>query len=534
MFPVSRRTLLAGFAATGAQAAAALRAQAQAAAPEVHHFSFDDVVKRARDLASAPFDPVVPPLPKALAQLDFDAWRDIRFRPERALTGKPGSQFRLQTFHLGHLFKRPVTINVIRDGVATPIPYSASLFDYGRTKFDKPLPVNLGFAGFRIHYPLNNPKVADELIAFVGSSYFRFLGRGQQYGLSGRGLSINTGLLDNHEEFPFYREFWVDLPDPNADHVSIYALLDSVSLSGAYRFDVYPCADTYVDVTVALFARTPQAGIGFAPLTSMYFMGENDRHYNDRNRYDDYRPEMHDSDGLLLHSANGDWTWRPLRNPFIQKVGYFDAADPRGFGLMQRDRSFDHYQDIELAYEQRPSYWIEPRGKWGAGRLELVELATKDETADNIVLSWRPKEPITPDKPANYGYRITSYLDAPNLPPGGRVINTFSAPAKALGSGEQDIPGTRRFLVDFAGGDISYFLSDPGAVEISASASNGRILRSFVTANPRLNALRAAIDVQIEPHSSTDMRMVLKAAGRSLTETWAYTWNDEGPSPPQN
>ena len=492
-------------------------------------FSFDDVVKRARDLAGAPFDGAVPALPDALAKLDFDAWRDIRFRADKALLGNAGGPYRLQLFHLGHLFKRPVTINTMRDGIATPVPYSANLFDYGRIKFDKALPVNMGFAGFRIHYPLNKPGVGDELVSFVGSSYFRFLGRNQQYGLSARSLAVNTGLLDNKEEFPFFREFWFDTPGPEADHITLFALLDSESLAGAYRFDFYPATNSYVDVSCTIFVRSPQANLGLAPLTSMYFMGENDRHYNDRNKYDDFRPEMHDSDGMQFQSANGEWLWRPLRNPFIQKVAQFEANDVKGFGLIQRDRNFDHYQDIELAYEQRPNYWVEPKGKWGEGQLELIELATKDETADNIILAWVPKQPIVPDNALTLAYRITSLLDMPKAQPTGIVLNTFEAPPIALGSSEKAEPGTRRFMVEFIGPDVAYYLNDPGLVQINASASNGKIYRSFITPNPKINGLRVHIDVKIQPASSTDLRIFLRAGSKRLTETWAYTWNDEHP-----
>ena len=525
----TRRTVLAALAASGAGSLPAFAQQGQPAPaePAGTKFAYDDLVKKAAALAAAPFDANVPALPEALARLDFDAWREIRFRGEKGQIGKPGSPFSLQTFHMGHLFKKAVKLNILRDGMATPYPYSAALFDYGKTQFDKPLPPDLGFAGFRLHYPLNSPRGGDELISFLGSSYFRVLGRGQQYGLSARALSVNTGLLDNHEEFPFYREFWIDAGGPDSDRATIFALLDSASLSGAYRFDIAPGQNTSVDVTSTVFARSTQSGLGVAPLTSMFFMGENDRHYNDRNHYDDFRPEMHDSDGLLMQSAQGDWTWRPLRNPFIQKVGYFDASHIAGFGLVQRDRAFDHYQDIELAYESRPTYWIEPKGDWGEGRLELIELATKDETADNVVLSWRPKAPVEAGKPFSFAYRLTAMLDDPRLSPAGRVVNTFSAPVGALGSGEKSGPGARRFMVDFAGGDLDFHLGNPAAVEIVASASSGKITRSFLTPNPKIHGFRATIDVAIPPGGSTDMRLALRADAAPLTETWAYTWNDE-------
>ncbi|HEX3494215.1 MAG TPA: glucan biosynthesis protein, partial [Methylocella sp.] len=192
MTDLNRRTLVKYLVLSGALPSTIGSAPAQPGKPPQAppKFDFDDVVRRARDLATAEFDTASPALPDALNKLGFDAWRDIRFRPDKAFLAANGSQFRLQLFHLGHLYRRPVTINTLRDGIPTPIPYAANLFDYGRTKIDKPLPVNLGFAGFRLHYPLNRPAVFDEVIAFLGVSYFRFLGRGQRYGMSARALAV--------------------------------------------------------------------------------------------------------------------------------------------------------------------------------------------------------------------------------------------------------------------------------------------------------------------------------------------------------
>src|SRR5271163_3778853 len=243
MHDLSRRALLVSLAAaSGAGVVAGAAAQTnvpQAAAGAPAPFGYPDVVKRARDLAATPFESSIPPLPDGLANLDFDAWRDIRSKSDKPLLGQEGANFRLELFHLGHLYKRPVVVNVLRDGIPAPIPYSANLFDYGRTKVDNTLPINLGFAGFRLRFPINAPHVWDEVIAFLGASYFRFLGRGQRYGLSARGLAISVkpGLK---EEFPFFREFWIETPDAMADHVVIHALLDSESVTGAFRFDLIP------------------------------------------------------------------------------------------------------------------------------------------------------------------------------------------------------------------------------------------------------------------------------------------------------
>ncbi|GLK80429.1 glucan biosynthesis protein [Methylopila turkensis] len=484
-------------------------------------FGYEDVVRRARDLARQPYDPSARELPEGLRNLTFDQYRDIRFRPDRALFAAGGGPFRMQFFHPGFLYRRPVVVNVVRDGIATPAPYSGSLFDYGGNKFDRPLPVDLGFAGFRLHYPLNDPRVFDELISFIGASYFRVLGRNQVYGISARGVAIDSGG-PNAEEFPDFREFWVEMPGANADRATIYALLDGPSLAGAYRFVVYPDVDTVVDVTATLIARKPIAKLGIAPLTSMFFYGENQRRH-----FNDFRPELHDSDGLLLQTGGGEWVWRPLRNPKTPQISSFLDANPRGFGLMQRDRLFEHYQDLDLAYQLRPSYWVEPREGWGAGRVELVELPTDDETNDNIVAFWVSNEPVEAGQERVYGYRLKSLSSDGRMHPGGRAVNTYPTRAAALGSAEPVPPGAQRFIIDFAGGDLPYYLNDPSRVQVAPSSSSGRIGGAFVTPNPRIGGFRVGIDVQADTGRAMELRAFLKAGERALTETWTFTYAPE-------
>lgn len=524
MQDLNRRVVVAGLAA-GAASSLSPGALAQAPAQgqpvpgqPVPKFGFDDVVKRARDLGTAPFEATPPALPDSLGKLDFDAWRDIRFRTDKALLGQDGGPFRLEMFHLGHLYPRPVTINVVREGIATPVPYSTSLFDYGRNKIDKPLPVNLGFAGFRLHFPLNRPDVMDEVVAFLGASYFRFLGRKQRYGMSARGLTVNAGTPQ--EEFPFFREFWIESPAPGASRVTIYGLLDGESVTGAFRFDLAPGNESVIDVDSTLFPRRPNQKLGIAPLTSMFFTSQNDRRFSG-----DFRPELHDSDGLLLHSGTGEWIWRPLRNPAAPELSTFIDKAMSGFGLLQRDRIFEDYQDLDLAYELRPSYWVEPRSAWGDGRVELVELPTADETNDNVVTAWTARDPVEDGKALTYSYSITASLNLSRLSPGGRVSKTFQTQARSLGSSETVAPGSRRFLIDFAGGDLAYFSGDPSLVEVVPTSTNGRILRSFLVPNPHIGGFRAAIDVALEADTSTDLRAFLKAGNRALTETWTFPWN---------
>jgi glucans biosynthesis protein len=518
MIDITRRRLLGAMAAAGVEASPLGRAVAQTVQTgQLSHFGFEDVTRRARDLAGAPFEAAPPQLPEQLDRLDFDSWRDIRFRPDKALFANIPGAFRLQTFHLGFLYKRPVTVNTIRDGIPTPIPYSPALFDYGRNKFDKPLPINVGFAGFRLHYPLNDPHIYDEAISFLGASYFRFLGRGQKYGLSARALCVGCG--DNSEIFPFFREFWIETPQAGSNRAVIYALLDSEAATGAFRFELSAGQESVVDVQATLFARRANVKFGLAPLTSMYLTGENDRRMRDG-----YRGELHDSDGLLVHDESKEWLWRPLGNPPQARMTTFADSNIRGFGLMQRDRDFDSYQDIELAYETRPSYFVEPQTPFGEGAVELLELPTPDETNDNIVVSFVGSAAPEIGKPFSYAYRITSSLDLPRLSPNGRAVNTFATAPRALGSSEPVTPGAQRFIVDFAEGELAYFVNDPSQVELVVSASKGAVIRSSVAVNPHIEGLRAMFDVVAKSGETSDLRAFLKAGTQTLTETWTYPW----------
>jgi len=487
-------------------------------------FGFEDVLKRAREVSLSDYDGSFAPLPEDLAKLDFDRWREIRFPPEKSLLGETGGQFRLQLFHLGHLFHRPVTIHIVTNGASEPLLNVAKLFDYGSIKFPKPLPTDLGVAGFRIHYPLNDLKRADEFVSFLGASYFRWLGRDQKYGLSARGLSIGTGRLDNKEEFPFFKEFWIDKPGADVPQITVCALMDSPSLTGAFKFVMEPGPESPIDVEVTVFPRKRTERVGLAPLTSMYFLGENDRHLNDRNKYDEFRPELHDSDGLLIHTADDEWIWRPLRNPLIQEVHNFNVTNVRGFGLMQRDRNFAHYQDIELWYEDRPSYWIEPEDDWGSGRIELVELATKDETFDNIICAFVPDEALEAKKPFSFAYKLRSMTDGLRLHNLGYTLNTFSAPAYALGAAESVGRNTRRLMIDFVGGDLHYFLNKTSAVEIVSTCEKGKIFRQFLVPNPAVKGFRVMLDIEMHPTEITTFTCKLRTGSRVLTETWNYSW----------
>ncbi len=477
-------------------------------------FGLDDVRQRAALLASRPYQPP-PRVPEFLRQLDYDALRDIRFRPEHSLWRRPGMHFDVQLFHPGGVFDRVVRIHVYdREGVH-PLPFHKEWFDYGRNAgLAERIPDDLGYAGFKLYFPLNRPDVQDEVIAFAGASYFRAVAAGARYGLSARGLAIDTGL-ESGEEFPLFREFWLERPAPGADAMVVYALLDGPRVTGAYRFVIRPGQVTRVDVRATLYQREAVAELGIAPLTSMFWYGEA------RPRpAGEYRDEVHDSDGLFLVDGNGERLWRPLANERRLRLSQFRLHHPRLFGLLQRDRDFGNYQDLEARMELRPSAWVEPRGDWGDGYVKLTEIPTRNEYNDNIVAYWvmDPAPPV--GRPIDIAYRIGWSLAEPLAGSGARVTGT------RLAAGRE--PGTRRFLVDFAGPALRA-LDPQAAVQGVVSADRKvDILEQHVTPNPLTGGWRLSFALRPPRKRPLELRAYLRHGDDVLSETW--TWQME-PSP---
>ncbi len=481
-------------------------------APPPATFGFGNIQRLAQQRASQAYLDRSTPLPDSLSKLTFDQYHQITFRPEHALWRNQGL-FEVQFFHRGFTYQRQVNVTEVDpDGTLHPIPYNAADFDFGKLTPPQNLPADLGFAGFRVHYPLQRPDYKDELIVFLGASYFRVLGRDQSYGASARGLAINVAGPQG-EEFPYFSDFWLVKPPAGQRTLTIFALLDSPSLTGAYRFEVRPGDTTEVEVTGTLYPRRDVAKLGLAPLTSMYFYGQ-----NSPMAVGDYRPQVHDSDGLLDETGDGQWQWRPLVNPGKLTVSSFTDMHPRGFGLAQRDRNFADYQDEDARYQQRPSYWIAPLGDWGKGRVELVEIPTKEEIHDNIVTYWVPAQPLVPGKPFTFSYLLSAYLQSPLWPPGGRAVATRRTNAGGQGG------NTRRMLVDFAGGPLDR-LQATQPLQAQISAHDGSVSNVTVQRLPENGHWRVSFQVTpAKGNQNVDLRCYLTLYGEALTETWTYLW----------
>ncbi len=490
-----------------ARGAAADRTSGDEAAP----FSFQWLKAKARALSQKAYVPPDEKLP-AWVPADFDGYQAIRFRPQKALWAGQDVPFQVRFFHLGLYYKRAVRLHEVTGRLARPIRYVSAMFRFPPGLESHPGGEPSGFAGFRIH-----PKEDFDLdeVAFLGASYFRATGNEKQYGLSARGLAIDTGL-PRPEEFPDFREFWLERPDARSDLLRVYALLDGPSVAGAYAFDIRTGEPTTMDVDATLFPRRQVERLGIAPMTSMFQYGK-----NDRRTADNFRPEVHDSDGLALLTGAGEWIWRPLVNPAALRVNSFLDENPRGFGLLQRERDFNNYQDDGARYHKRPSLWAEPLGVWGKGAVQLVEIPTEDETFDNIVAFWNPEDPIEPGHEAVFRYRLSWGAHAPSRPRTAEVLGTRLGRAGGLGR-HQAIPG-RKFVIDFKGGRLSGATrKDEAAPHIETS--RGKISGIEVYFLSEVNAWRCAFDLVYDGKDPVNLRCFLADAKGALTETWMYQW----------
>jgi periplasmic glucans biosynthesis protein len=481
-------------------------------APFADAFSFDDVALRARQLSALPYKKPVSNLPRELQGITYDQYRDIRFRPEKSYWRNLNLPFELAFFHQGLYYDQPVKINEIANSAVREIRFRPELFNYGANKIDPKRLTGVGFAGFRVHYAINTTKYKDEVLVFLGASYFRALGRNQLYGLSARALAIDTALPSG-EEFPRFVEFWIEVPAAGAKELTIYALVDSRRVTGAYRFVVKPGVDTVMDVKAQLYLRENVSILGLAPLTSMYLFGE-----NQPRRSDDYRPEVHDSDGLSIQSGTGEWLWRPLTNPKRLLITSFALTNPLGFGLMQRDRDFGRYEDLEARYDRRPSAWVVPRGKWGAGRVELIQIPTPDETNDNIVAFWVPEISPGLQKPFDVEYRLLWQKDSETRPPLSWVVQT------RRGHGySRDPDPTIGFVVDFEGPALRRLAPDEVVDPVVTADANGEIVERVAQRNEVTGGWRMRVRVKrVDDDKPVELRGFLRSGTNTLSETWSY------------
>lgn len=486
-------------------------------------FGPDTVSDMARALAAEKFMPRAA-LPDAWSELSYDDYRKVWFDPKNAVWRQSARRFEMDLLLPGLYFPRPVEVDVVADGMAERIAFDLDLFVNSEMLADLPAGDDLGFSGIRLRYVYEGEMWEREFAIFQGASYFRAIGAAQHYGLSARGLALRTGDADG-EEFPEFTHLWVETPADPDETITVHALLDSASVTGAYRFRIAPGTACIMDVDCTIFPRVDLDHVGIAPLTSMFLYDE-----TNRTRFPDFRPAIHDSDGLLAWNGSGEMLWRPLANPIALQVSTFLDAAPRGFGLMQRARRLSDFADLEAHYHQRPSLWIEPQGDWGEGAVRLVEIPSDKEVYDNIVAYWRPRDVLVAGSEHDFAYRMiwgdeTVSAGAPPRPDVARVLNTYIG---------RDFDGDRILVaIDFAPQEAldraaEGELGPPEWVprDVSARVSSGQsdVSDPILQRNPETNGTRLSFTFDPGKEATVELRAQLLREGATVTEVWLYRW----------
>jgi periplasmic glucans biosynthesis protein len=511
---VNRRSFLAVSASTLLVLNKSLKAAVAKSDPSLtlghpQAYSFQHVVELARTLAAEPYVQSRAPVPELIDSIDFDAAQSIKFRASCALWHDQPLPVRF--FHLNKFVTQPVTVYAVEDDVARQVLYSKQCFDYGNAELARSLPDDLGLAGFRV---MDGPAAETDWLAFQGASYFRSSGSSGQYGSSARGIAINTAMPEP-EEFPRFSRFWIESEDADKSTIVITALLEGSSVTGAYRFVSRRAQNVIMDVEAHLFTRAGIARLGLAPLTSMYWYGE-----NSVARRPDWRPEIHDCDGLAIWTGTDERIWRPLINPPQVLTNSFIDRDPKGFGLLQRDRNFDDYQDDGAFYNRRPSIWVEPLGGWGEGAVQLVQIPTTQEIDDNVVAYWTPKKPVRKGEALSLKYRLYWSDEEPHPPSLARVIATRIGRGGVPG---QPVPGGEKwkFVVDWRGGPLAT-MQRRYDIEPVVSVSAGRLERPYVIQVVGTSTWRSFFDVETDNVDPIELRCYLRLDQQPLSETWTY------------
>ncbi len=508
-----------GLLAEGVTPAMAQQAGLKLGAPEP--FTFELLKEKARRMAMDSYQPPMRPAPDIVKQLNYEEWGKITFNTDEALFADGPGEFPVTFFHIGMFFAKSVDMLVVAQGQSREIVYDQSMFNIPPDSPAHELPKGIGFAGFRLQEARNGKLDwhKNDWVAFLGASYFRAIGELYQYGQSARGIAIDTAVADRDEEFPDFTKFYIETPTDGSDTLVIYALLDGPSVTGAYKFAMTRAKGVIMEIDHTLHLRKDVSRLGIAPLTTMYWYSE-----TAKPMAIDWRPEVHDSDGLSLWTGAGERLWRALNNPDRTTASAFSDQSPKGFGTMQRDRIFDHYLD-GVYYDRRPSVWVEPQGDWGKGAVQLIEIPTDDEIHDNVVAMWVPAEPATAGKSYAYKYRQHWLAYEPFPPPLAKCVAT------RLGRGGQPgqprPKGVRKFMVEFLGGPLEHlpFGVTPEPVVSTSRGQFGSYKLTEAVPDGINGHWRTQFDLIVEGTDPVELRLYLMSGDKMLTETWLFQYH---------
>lgn len=470
-------------------------------------FAEDHVRKLAEKLAAGDFVRPKADVPEPFNALTPEQYRDIHLRPEAALWRGDGLGFEVRPLPMGWIYDAPVEIWVVSGGEAQSLTADSQSFSIGPSIEKAPSGAPFGFSGFRVWGVLNRAGALDEFVTFQGATYFKAVGQGQRYGLTARGLAVDTARPGG-EEFPFFRAFWIERPEPGARDILIHALLDSQSVAGAYKFVVRPGRDTIIDVEATLYPRRALNHVGIAPLTSMFYVGPAQRRIEG-----DYRPAVYNSEGLAVINGNGERLWRPLTNPKMLQTSAFVDKNLKGFGFAQRNRNFSDFEDVEARYDRRPTAWVEPKGDWGDGYVELIEIPANEEIHDNIVAYWKPAQTLEPGNGHKYAYRVTWSDNIPAVWSGAWVKQT------RVGAGGQ--PNALVFVVDFVGPSVRNLTEMPTADLVASAGATSNLVVQHL---PEAQGLRVRFNLTTAGTDLIELRLALRVANQLISENWLYRW----------
>jgi periplasmic glucans biosynthesis protein len=461
------------------------------------------VTEAARQLARRTYTPPNLALPDPFNGLSYDTYLAIRHRPERMIWADEQRPFVVEPLHRGYLFTAPVAISVVENGTVRRIVYDSGRYNFGRLQVPGTVP-DLGFSGFRLLTPGDNPR---EIAIFQGATFFRSLAKGQNLGVMARALAIRTADARG-EEFPLFRAFWIERPGTDGVTV-VHAVADSESATAAFRFTIRPNDITIIDTEATIFARSAIDHVGMSAMQATFFFAA-----NRRRNVDDMRPAVHEINGLQMLNGRGEWIWRPVSNPEQLQISSFVDDNPRGFGLIQRERDFAAFHDDDQQFQLRPSLWIEPIGEWGPGVVQLVEIPSDSEVNDNIIAYWRPRQPLAAGTETSLAYRQFWCWTAPERPP--------VATAIGFRIGRGGAARRRRFLVEFGGGFLAQ--DNPPEARLSLSATPGQIVNPRIVYHAGRRTARVGFDLDPGTDGAVELRLLLEGPDGPLSETWLYRW----------
>ncbi len=510
---LNRRSVLAALASTGllplvgGTAFADNIAAGKIKLGETEAFSKQGLIEYARQKSSKPYVESNK-IPKDWIDLTYDQYRSINFRSESALWKDEEKPFETEFFAPGLYFPIPIKVSVVEGDVSQPVLFSKDVFKFQSLVPDLSDDPSLGYSGFRLRAAINDPARKDEFVVFQGASYFRAVAKGQLYGLSARGLALKTGDAAG-EEFPNFKEFWIEKPKDKANSILVHAFMDSPSVTGIYSFMITPGENTEMEVQCTLFPREELDHVGIAAETSMFLFDE-----TERSRFDDFRQAVHDTDGLLIKNGAGETLWRALANPTALQISSFVDENPRGFGLMQRPRNFEDYSDLEANYHKRPGLWVVPGEDWGKGAVTLVEIPADKEIYDNIVAYWRPRKPLQAGSEHAFSYRLVWCNEAPVAKNLARVVNSRM--------GKRVFEDGRLANVDFApNANLPDNLDD---IKIHVSSNVGSVSKGILQRNPSTGGVRLSFTFLPGDAKLMELRAQLMVDGKSASEVWLYRW----------